>query len=263
MVTTILNQIVNKKTERVMEQKLAIPLSVLESRIPELELPRNFSGALWGSGVRLIAEAKKTSPSKGLLRSPYDPVSLACTYAENGAGAISVLTESDHFHGSLDHLTDVKKGLGELELPVLRKDFIFDPYQVVESRVAGADAILLIVGILGVDQIKELLGLCESLWMQALVEVHSERELDVALDAGADIIGINNRDLSTFETDISLSQRLRHLIPSGKIVVAESGIKTRDDVTQLKKARIDAVLVGEAIMTAKDVGAKVRELVGT
>ena len=263
MVSTILTKIVNKKIERVREQKSAIPLSVLESSIPELALPRNFSGALWGPGVRLIAEAKKSSPSKGLLRSPYNPVSLACTYAENGAAAISVLTESDHFDGSLDHLTAVKNGLGDLGLPVLRKDFIFDPYQVVESRVAGADAILLIVGILDVSQIKELLGLCQSLWMQALVEIHSEKELDIALDAGADIIGINNRDLSTFETDVSLSQHLRPLIPEGKIVVAESGIKSREDINLLKKSRIDAVLVGEAIMTAKDVGTKVRELVGS
>ena len=146
---------------------------------------------------------------------------------------------------------------------MLRKDFIFDPYQIVESRVAGADAILLIVGILGVDQIKELLELCQSLWMQALVEIHSEKELDIALDAGADVIGINNRDLSTFETDISLSQRLRPLIPKGKIVVAESGIKSREDINLLRKSRIDAVLVGEAIMTADDVGTKVRELVGS
>ena len=263
MVSTILTKIVNKKIERVREQKLAMPLPVLESSIPELALPRNFSGALWGPDVRLIAEVKKSSPSKGLLRSPYNPVSLACTYAENGAAAISVLTEADHFDGSLDHLTAVKKGLGNLRLPVLRKDFIFDPYQIVESRVAGADAILLIVGILGVDQIKELLELCQALWMQALVEIHSEKELDIALDAGADVIGINNRDLSTFETDISLSQRLRPLIPKGKIVVAESGIKSREDINLLRKSRIDAVLVGEAIMTADDVGTKVRELVGS
>ena len=263
MASTILTKIVNKKIERVREQKLAMPLSVLESSIPELALPRNFSGALWGPGVRLIAEVKKSSPSKGLLRSPYNPVSLACTYAENGAAAISVLTESDHFDGSLDHLTAVKKGLGDLGLPVLRKDFIFDPYQVVESRVAGADAILLIVGILGVGQIKELLELSQSLWMQVLVEIHSEKELDIALDAGADIIGINNRDLSTFETDVSLSQRLRPLIPKGKIVVAESGIKSREDIKLLRKSQIDAVLEGEAIMTAKDVGTKIRELVGS
>ncbi len=260
MSAAILDQIVEKKRERLARTKRKEPLSLLEERAKDTPLPLDFSGALRGPGVRLIAETKKASPSKGLLHENYDPVSLARTYAGNGAAAVSVLTEVDHFQGSLAHLEAVKDSVREAGVPVLRKDFIFDPYQVVEARAGGADAILLIVAMLDTPRIRELLGVAQSLSIQALVEVHSEDELEMALEAGAETIGINHRDLKTFQTDVTLSKRLRPLIPEGRVVVAESGISSREDVIRLKESRIDAVLVGEALVTASDVAAKVREL---
>ena len=260
MSVAILDQIVEKKRERLARSKHEEPLSSLEERAKGMPSPLDFSRALREPGIRLIAETKKASPSRGVLHENYDPVSLARTYAENGAAAVSVLTEVDHFQGSLEHLEEVKESVREAALPVLRKDFIFDPYQVVEARASGADAVLLIVAMLDTPQIKELLGVAQSLSIQALVEVHSEHELEMVLEADAEIIGINHRDLKTFQTDITLSQRLRPLIPHGKIVVAESGINSRQDVIRLKESRIDAILVGEALVTASDVAAKVREL---
>ena len=262
MSAAILDQIVEKKRERLARSKREAPLSSLEGRVKDMPPPLDFSDALRGPEVRLIAEAKKASPSRGLLHPNYDPASLARTYAENGAAAVSVLTEVDHFQGSLEHLEAVKDCVREAGLPVLRKDFIFDPYQVVEARAAGADAVLLIVAMLDTPQIKELIGVAQSLSVQALVEVHSEEELGIALEADAEIIGVNHRDLRTFQTDVTLSQRLRPLIPQGKVVVAESGISSREDVARLRESRIDAVLVGEALVTASDAAAKVRELAG-
>ena len=260
MSAAILDQIVEKKRERLSRSKQEEPLSSLEERAKDTPLPLDFSGTLRRPGVRLIAETKKASPSRGLLHENYDPVSLAQTYAKNGAAAVSVLTEVDHFQGSLAHLEAVKDSVREAGLPVLRKDFIFDPYQVVEARASGADAILFIVAMLDTARIRELLGVAQLVQVQALVEVHSEEELEMALEADAEIIGINHRDLKTFQTDVTLSQRLRPLIPEGKVVVAESGISSRADVIRLKESRIDAVLVGEALVTASDVATKVREL---
>ncbi|MCH7706739.1 MAG: indole-3-glycerol phosphate synthase TrpC [Chloroflexi bacterium] len=262
MTTTILDQIVEIKRVELKLRQREEPISALEQRAKDTPMPLNFSGAIWGPDVRLIAEAKKASPSRGLLRPDYDPAYLARTYAENGAAAISVLTEAHHFQGSLEHMATVKDAVRESRIPVLRKDFIFDPYQVYETRAYGADALLLIVAMLEPTQLKELLDIAQSLWIQALVEVHSEPELGVALSAGAEMIGINHRDLRTFETDLSLTSRLRPGIPEGKVVVAESGIHSRDDVATLKKAGVNAILVGESLVTAPDVGAKVRELVG-
>ena len=213
-----------------------------------------------GDGVRIIGEVKKASPSKGVLRSNYDPVALATTYANNGAAAVSVLTDV-HFKGTLDHMHEVKKALLPIGIPVLRKDFIFDPYQVYQARAYGADAFLLIASLLTSESIGELLALAHEFWMQCLVEIHNEDDLKKALDAGAEIIGVNNRNLNTFETDISATQRLVPLIPHGKIVVSESGIRNKEDMYELKKLRVNAALVGEALVTAKDVAAKVRELV--
>ena len=262
MPSTILDKIIEAKRRELARRQREEPLATLEQRVKEMPPPLNFSGALMGPGIRLIAEIKKASPSRGLLRPEFDPSALARTYADNGAAAISVLTEVDHFQGSLEHLVQVKSALGDTGLPVLRKDFIFDPYQVYEARAYGADAFLLIVAMLEPGQLRELLDIAQSLWLQCLVEVHSEAELEVALEAGAEVIGINHRNLSTFETDMSLTRRLRPLIPQGKIVVAESGIRSREDVAQLKKAGANAVLVGEALVTAPDVAAKVRELAG-
>ena len=212
--------------------------------------------------MRLIAEVKRASPSRGLLAPNFDPVGLASRYAENGAAAISVLTEVDHFQGSLDHLEAVKEAVAPQGIPVLRKDFLFDPYQLYEARARGADAVLLIVAMLEAARLRELLSAAQGLWLQALVEVHAEAELETALEAGAEVVGINQRDLRTFDVDVSLAARLRPLVPEGRIVVAESGISTAADVARLKTARVHAVLVGEALVTAPDTAAKVQELAG-
>ena len=245
-----------------MEQsRTLMPQSRLEKHLADSSLPLNFSGALLGNNVRLIAEVKKSSPSKGVLRPCFDAVDLACSYAYNGAAAISVLTDK-HFEGNLNHLSSVKNSLSDVAIPVLRKDFIIDPYQIFEARAFGADAILLIVATLGKETLSELLAIAKSIWIQCLVEVHSERELQIALDCGAEIIGINNRNLNTFTTSIDVTKELAPQIPKGKVIVSESGINTRQTIVELGRLGIHAVLVGEALVTAQDVGKKVRELSG-
>ena len=258
---TILDDIVAAKRGELEQQRSEVPLEALEERIAAQARPLNFSGALLGDRVRLIGEVKKASPSRGLLCPDFDPVRLAEAYSANGAAAISVLTDP-RFQGTLDHLAAVKQALLSLGTPVLRKDFIFDPYQVYESRAYGADAILLIVAILTPQQLGELLALSRRFWMQCLVEVHSRDELDLALDGGAEIIGINNRDLRTFHTDLSVTRQLTQLIPKGQVVVSESGIGVQEDMLELRRLGVHAALVGEALVTAPDVGAKVRELAG-
>lgn len=259
---TILDTILEHKRMELERHRRETSLAQLEARIKAMPMPLNLSGALLGDRVRLIAEVKKASPSRGLLAPHFDPVALATCYADNGAAAISVLTEVDHFQGSLEHLRMVKQTVSGKGLPVLRKDFLFDPYQLYEARAYGADAALLIVAMLAPALLKELLAVARSLWLQALVEVHSRRELETALEAGAEVIGVNHRDLKTFKMDMSLSAQLRPLVPQGKIVVAESGIGSADDVRRLKEAGVHAILVGEALVTAKDTAAKVRELAG-
>ena len=256
---TILDDIVEEKRKEVALQKEAVSLSDLEGRITAQPTPGNFSSALRGSGVQLIAEVKKASPSRGLLCPDFDPVRLARTYANNGAAAISVLTDP-RFQGEPDHLSQIKQSGASQRLPVLRKDFIFDPYQVYEARAMGADALLLIVAILTPQNLGELLALSHRLWMQCLVEVHDRAELQTAVDAGAEIIGINNRDLRTFKTNLEVTERVAPLVPRGKIIVSESGINSREDLRTLGEMGVSAVLVGEALVTAADVGAKVREL---
>ncbi len=214
----------------------------------------------------LIAEVKAASPSRGALATrggrTFDPTALACTYAENGAAAISVLTDETYFRGSLDHLAAVRAALPRM--PLLRKDFICDPYQLYEARAAGADAILLIVAQLMLAEIREFSALAKELGMAALVEVHGADELAIAREAGADFIGVNNRDLRDFTVKIETAARLSQGIPPEITVVGESGIFTREDVTFLSHGRgVDAILVGEALVTAPDVAAKVRELSGT
>ena len=258
--TTILDSIVAAKRIEVARLKEQTPLSELETCAKEQASPLNLSGSLWGDRMRIIAEVKRASPSRGVLRADLDPVVLATTYAQNGGAAVSVLTEGPNFQGSLEHLRAIKQALLPYQLPVLRKDFIFDPYQVYESRAAGADAILLIVAILEPSQLRELLEAAQRLWLQCLVEVHNRAELEVALAAGAEVIGINNRDLRTFETSVDVTERLRPFIPQGKVVVSESGIATPQDMQRLRQARVDAALIGEALVTAPDPGAKLREL---
>lgn len=256
---TILEDIVAAKRREVAERKARVPLAALEEHVATCPAPLDFLHALQGDGVRLIAEVKKASPSRGVLRADFDPVSLAHTYAQNGAAAVSVLTDS-HFKGCLEHLAAVKEALLPLCVPVLRKDFILEPYQVFESRAYGADAILLIVAILQWEELSRLLALTTELGMGCLVEVHHEEELDVALEAGADVIGINNRDLRTFNIDLSVTERLAPRVPRCKTIVSESGIATQEDVARVQRAGAHAVLVGEALVTAEDVATRVREL---
>ena len=257
----ILDDIVAAKRQELALQKEAVPLAALQDKIAAQPRPLNLSGALMGGGIRLIAEVKKASPSRGLLCPDFDPVRLAETYAANGAAAISVLTDP-RFQGELDHLTLVKTSGASGRAPVLRKDFIFDPYQVHEARATGADALLLIAALLTPQQLQDLLDLSQQLWLQCLVEVHDEDELRMALDYGAEIIGINNRDLRTFTTDLAVTERLAPLVPGGKIIVSESGISSREDLQRLRQVRVNAVLVGEALVTAPDVAEKVREFTG-
>ena len=243
------------------EQKEQVSQASLEAAAAAQSRPLNLSGALLSGGVRLIAEVKKASPSRGLLSPDFDPVRLAETYVNNGAAAVSCLTDL-RFQGELEHLAQIKRTGASQRAPVLRKDFIFDDYQVHEARAAGADGILLIVAILQPDQLKSLMEIAQGLWMQCLVEVHDEDELQIAVNAGAEIIGFNNRDLHTFTTDLSVTERLAPLVPRGKVIVSESGIFTRDDLRRLNRVRVNAALVGEALVTAPDVAAKVRELSG-
>ena len=259
---TILDEIIAAKRRELARHKQSVPLAEVEERVKRTPFPLNMSGALWGDKVRLISECKKASPSKGLLAPHYDPVAMAMAYAGNGAAAISVLTECDYFQGSLDHLRAVKDAVGPMGVSVLRKDFLFDPYHLFEARANGADSALLIVAALEEPLLRELMAVAQSIWLQPLVEVHNEQEMEAALSCGAEIIGINHRDLKTFKVDTSLSLRLRPMVPQGRMVVAESGIFSAADVIPLKKAGINAILVGEALMTAPDPAAKVRELAG-
>ena len=257
---TILDTIVAAKKLELDQQKKEIPLPTLRQWCEAASAPAGFAEALSGKGVSLIAEVKKASPSRGLLRKNFNPVGLATTYVQVGASAISVLTDS-HFQGELAHLSEVKRALGR-GIPVLRKDFVFDPYQVYQSRATGADAILLIVAVLEPSQLGELKGLATELSLDCLVEVHNEEELDIAISAGAEIIGINNRDLHTFTTDLAVTARLAPQVPANKIIVSESGISGQQHIAQIEDLGVHAVLVGEALVTRNDVGAAVRDLMG-
>ena len=281
----ILDDIVDAKTEELAERKQTVSLTSLQELISLQCLKEpDFTTALKGDGVQLIAEVKKASQSRGVICPNFDPIELARTYAQSGASAISVLTEERYFGGSLKHLSVISQEMeklrvggaevdpkgrkkqegrgvgGERIIPVLRKDFIFDPYQVYESKAYGAAALLLIVAILSNTQLTELLCLSHELGMKCLVEVHNEAEMERAVMSGAQIIGINNRDLKTFAIDLETTRRLRPLIPQDRIVVSESGIKDRGDVQKLQQWGVDAMLVGEALVTAGDVAEKVREL---
>ncbi|MBI2913747.1 MAG: indole-3-glycerol phosphate synthase TrpC [Chloroflexi bacterium] len=258
---TVLDRIVADKREELAAAKSALPLAELKARLPGAPTVRRFREAVHGDTVRLIAEVKKASPSRGLLRADFDPLALAKAYAGAGAAAISVLTDEKHFQGSLEHLAGVREAL-PAGPPLLRKDFLFDPYQVYEARVDGADAVLLIAAILNSLLLAQLIALAGDLGMAALVEVHDEAEVERALAAGAEVIGINNRDLRTFEVDLRTTERLRPLVPPEKTVVSESGIFTRDDVLRLQALGVNAVLVGEALVAAPDLGTKIRELLG-
>ena len=256
----ILERILESRRAAIAELKAGGAETGLRQSIAVAPAPRDFRHALRRSDrVALIAECKQRSPSGGLLQRPYDPVGLARRYAANGAAAISVLAEPEFFGGSLDHLQAVR---ASVEVPVLCKDFIIDPIQVLAARAVGADAVLLIVGVLDDGALRALQTLATRLSMQVVVEVHSEEELERALRADARIIGINNRDLTRRKTDRQTTVRLRSLIPPDRVVISESGIESRADVDGLRRLGVDAVLVGESLLRAADLEAKVRELSG-
>ena len=256
----ILKKIVEVKSREVDLMKEEVPVETLEERLQDQLEPLDFAGALSGTRVKVIAEIKRASPSRGVLRENLDVEWLADLYVENGAAAISVLTNRDHFHGSLDDMQAAAAIAHRSDIPVLRKEFVYDPYQVVEARAHGADAILLIATMLRPDQLMRLKLQSEELGMQCLVEVHDEDELAVAIEAEAKIIGINNRDLRTFHTTLDTTFELADKVPSDCILVSESGMRTPEDIERVREAGASAVLIGDALVTAPDPGEKLREL---
>jgi indole-3-glycerol phosphate synthase len=255
----ILDTIVETKRREVAGRKAARPLVELERMIAGTPPTRDFAGAVRTGECAIIAEVKRRSPSRGLLRSDFDPVRIALEYESHGAAAVSVLTDETYFGGSDADLTAVKGAVG---LPVLRKEFIIDPWQVCEARAIGADAILLIAAILTDGQLREYGKLAASLGLAALVEVHDRTELERGIAAGAEIVGVNNRDLRTFVTDIRTSMELATLIPKDRIAVSESGIRNRGEIEALSKAGIQAFLIGETLIAAPEIGPKLAELLG-
>jgi indole-3-glycerol phosphate synthase len=256
--THILTRIVEAKQKRLQVSKMRVPEPIVR-RMAETAKPMpSFRDALEQRGpVRIIAEVKKASPSKGVLKADLDPATQARIYRDAGACAISVVTEEDFFQGDLGWVSTIRDASN---LPVLRKDFVYEPFQVYETRAAGASAILLIVAMLEPDRLKDLIHLAQSLNLDALVEVHDETELHEALEAGANIIGVNNRDLKTFNVDIQTAVRLAKVIPDDRYFVVESGINSKDDIALLLKEGADAFLIGEHLLTSADPAASIRGL---
>ena len=254
----MLDEIVMTKLQEVEEAKQRLPFEELKERAKQRVVERGFRKALMVPGkLSLIAELKRRSPSRGMLRERFDPVSLAQGMQEAGAAALSVLTDEHYFGGSLDFLRDVKQFT---EIPALRKDFIIDPYQMYEAMVYEADAVLLIVRILTEETLTACMQAADQLGIEPLVEVHSVPELHQALRAGAHVIGINHRDLHTFQIDPHLAEQLIPHVPAGKIIVAESGLQTSADLQRMRRLGVHAVLIGEALMTAPDPAEKIRQL---
>lgn len=257
---SILETIVNHKFNELNQDQLRLPFVELKAKLKDQPPTRDFRSAPAAPNrISLIAEVKKKSPSKGVLREDFDPVAIAKTYAKAGASAVSVLTDAHFFDGHLTYLTAIRQAVN---LPLLRKDFTVDAYQIYQARLAGADAILLIVAILTLAQLREFIQIARSLNLACLVEVHTLEELELALQANAEIIGINNRNLETFQTDIATTFRLIKSIPSDKLVVSESGIYTREDVESLSEAGVNAILVGESLMRSPNIERKIKELLG-
>jgi indole-3-glycerol phosphate synthase len=260
---TILDEILAHKRDEVALLKRTLPAAEIARRAREVqEAPRGFRAALaTGPRPRLIAEIKRRSPSRGEIRAGFEPVGCARAYVQAGAAAISVLTDEHYFGGHLDHLEKVRRAV---ELPLLRKDFVVDAYQIDEARVRGADAVLLIVaafrGASGAAELAALRSHALALGLDVLLEVHDEAELEAALDLGADLLGVNNRDLRSFEVDLAVTERLAARVPEGVVLVAESGIFTSQDVARLEAAGAHAFLVGEALMSEGDVGAALQRL---
>jgi indole-3-glycerol phosphate synthase len=256
---TILDRIVDARRESVAHRKRVLPDVALKMAVQKAEPPRDFPAALTRGTFNIVAELKKASPSRGVIRANYVPAELARMLERAGAVALSVLTEEEFFLGSLAHLKEAKT---VTQIPILRKDFIFDPWQVWEARAAGADAFLLITAVLGDGALRELLELGRSLKMEPLVEVHSRAELDRTIAAGAKIIGVNNRDLRDFAVRLETSLDLIEAIPDDCIAVSESGLHTHGDLARLRSAGFDAFLIGEGVMKAPDPSESLRQLIG-
>ena len=256
----VLENIVAKKREEIEAARRDRPVESLLERLVVAPPVREFAAALkGGTGMQVIAEVKKASPSAGLIRANFDPVAIARTYAENGAACISVLTDGPFFQGSLDDLIAVRNAVS---IPVLRKDFMLDRYQVLEARAAGADCILIIAECLDDCTMRDLYFYASELGMDSLIEIYDPENLDRVLKLGPAMIGVNNRDLRTFVTDLGHTLTLRPRVPSDCVLVSESGIHTRTDVERLEHAGIGAILVGETLMRSVDIGAKLRDLFG-
>lgn len=257
---SVLDRIFARKHEEVAAAKARLSAADLKHMAADAAAPRGFLRALMRpDGLALIAEVKKASPSKGLIRPDFDPVEIARTYEAAGADALSVLTDEHYFQGSAENLRLAKT---HTNLPILRKDFVDDPYQVLEARAWGADAVLLIVAALEDGQLRDLHGQIEALGMNALVEVHSEEEVQRALELGANLIGVNNRNLANFETDVAISERLLPMIAPLALAVSESALETRADLDRVEAAGARAVLIGTTFCASQDVAAKVHEVMG-
>ena len=256
---TILDEIVTTKRLEIVAAKTVVPEAELARRCDGLPTVRDFEGSLRRSGMRIIAEVKKASPSAGIIRADFDPVAIAQTYEAHGADCISVLTDKPYFQGDLAFLTAIHEAV---RLPVLRKEFILDRYQLLESRAAGADAVLLIAEILPGHELKRLFDTAQAIGLHVLVELHDADQLSRVVDCGARLIGINNRDLRTFQTSLDHTLKLLPKIPGECCIVSESGIKTYDDLKKLEAAGVKAVLVGESLMRSPDIGTALDRLRG-
>jgi indole-3-glycerol phosphate synthase len=261
LLATILDEIVSSKRTEIVRAKQTTPVSELQSAIRDAPPVRDFFAPLAARGsIKLIAEVKKASPSKGVIRKDFDPVRIALTYEAAGASCLSVLTDEPYFQGSLDYLRRIRAAV---QLPLLRKDFILDSYQLLEARAAGADAVLLIAECLDDCNLRKLYNETLELGMTPLVEFYDPENLPRVIAAGAQLIGVNNRDLRTFVTDLGHTVRLREQVPLDAVLVGESGIHTRADVLRLQNAGVDAMLVGESLMAQDNIEAAVRILLGT
>jgi indole-3-glycerol phosphate synthase len=259
----ILRKIVEYKKGELAAAVSRTPQAELKARIADLPPVRGFEKSLRtrseAGGTAVIAEVKKGSPSKGVIRPDFDPTAIAGIYQANGATCLSVLTDEHFFLGHLDYLVRIRTSVS---LPLLRKDFIFDEYQIWEARASGADAVLLIAAMLDLSMLRDFIAAARGLSLDVLLEVHDEKELETALETDCGLIGINNRNLRTFVTDLGTTERLCTRIPSDRFVVAESGINTRMDVSRLHAAGAGAFLIGESLMRETDIGKKLRELLG-
>ena len=257
----ILDKIVAKKRTEIADARTRISLEAMQEAATSAPPARDFLGSLQASsGIGLIAEIKKASPSKGLIREDFDPPSIAKTYTDHGARCISVLTDETFFQGSLEYLKQVRS---VVDTPLLRKDFVLDAYQIYEARAAGADAILLIAEILSASELRQFSDLARALGMVALIELYDPSNLDAVLASGTPLVGVNNRDLRTFEVDLNHTVRLRKQIPQSVLLVGESGIHSREDAIFLQENGVEAMLVGESLMRQPDIGKAVDKLLGT